>query len=298
MIVLFEGYGDHSLSYAKSLLQCPFIAKYFPRILTINHNDIAWPLLRGCYTSLGKHAIDLISFRSICYPSVYNWETENIRSEDTRCEKRLMASFRGNLESHIIRRRLAKIYRDSSSIRVTNASAGWYAHSDIQRKDFVTEALDSHFILCPRGHSPSTYRLYEAMALGRCPVIISDDWAPPQNIDWPSCSLRVAENEIAHLPKFLEGKLQYSDQLGAAARREWEKSFRCTTKFSYFAQQLTSLAEQTLPKCYRSTEDCQAYWQTYAFRHKVGATAIQKLTKRLRNFMQRRISAMAGNKSS
>jgi hypothetical protein len=62
----------------------------------------------------------------------------------------------------------------------------------------------SKFVLCPRGLGPSTFRLYETMSAGRVPVIISDQWVPPDRIPWSSCSVRIAERSIRELPAILE----------------------------------------------------------------------------------------------
>lgn len=62
----------------------------------------------------------------------------------------------------------------------------------------------SKFVLCPRGLGPSTFRLYETMAAGRVPVIISDQWLPPERIPWASCSIPIPERSVNELPTILE----------------------------------------------------------------------------------------------
>ena len=42
----------------------------------------------------------------------------------------------------------------------------------------------SKFVLCPRGHGPSSFRLYETLAAGRVPVVISDQWLAPPDVCW------------------------------------------------------------------------------------------------------------------
>ena len=43
---------------------------------------------------------------------------------------------------------------------------------DVDRRVYLTEMRDSAFVLCPRGLAPGTHRVYEAMQLGRAPVIL------------------------------------------------------------------------------------------------------------------------------
>jgi hypothetical protein len=62
----------------------------------------------------------------------------------------------------------------------------------------------SKFVLCPRGHGPSSFRLYEALAAGRVPVVISNNWLAPPRIDWSRCIVRVGEKDVRGLPRLLE----------------------------------------------------------------------------------------------
>jgi len=84
---------------------------------------------------------------------------------------------------------------------------------------------DSKFVLCPRGIATSSYRCYEAMALGRVPVILSDAWVPPAGPDWGEFALIVAEDRIADLPDILRAHEPHWRAMGRAARAAWEEWF-------------------------------------------------------------------------
>jgi len=61
---------------------------------------------------------------------------------------------------------------------------------------------DSIFSLCPEGAGPNTLRVWESMAVGSIPVIISDDWIPPDipgDITMKDCCLFVSSHEIEGL---------------------------------------------------------------------------------------------------
>jgi hypothetical protein len=91
--------------------------------------------------------------------------------------------------------------------------------------DYLCTILESHFVLCPRGYGTGSFRLFETMRLGRAPVIISDDWVPPIGPDWTTCAIFVPERKIARLPDLLCERLPASAELGAEARRQWERWF-------------------------------------------------------------------------
>jgi hypothetical protein len=51
------------------------------------------------------------------------------------------------------------------------------------RDAFTAESAESILDRCPAGIGPATYRLFEAMELGRVPVILSDEWVPRKGLD-------------------------------------------------------------------------------------------------------------------
>jgi Exostosin family len=94
------------------------------------------------------------------------------------------------------------------------------------RDRFTTEyaeaILDSQFILCPAGHGPSTYRLFEAM---RVPVILSDEWVPPPGPRWNEFSLQIPERLVDEVPSILSVFSDRHEAMGRQARVAWEEWF-------------------------------------------------------------------------
>ena len=84
---------------------------------------------------------------------------------------------------------------------------------------------ESKFVLCPRGNGTSSIRLFEAMKLGRAPVVISDNWVPPSGPDWNSFSITIPENEIGQIPRLLEEIEDKSVEMGRRAEIEWNNWF-------------------------------------------------------------------------
>lgn len=83
----------------------------------------------------------------------------------------------------------------------------------------------SQFVACPTGFSPTSHRLFESMRAGRVPVVIADAWRPPPLIDWESCSIRIAEKDVQHLPQILREREPEAVELGRRARDVWEQRF-------------------------------------------------------------------------
>jgi hypothetical protein len=97
-------------------------------------------------------------------------------------------------------------------------------------------------MLSPRGIGPSTYRLFEAMEMGRCPVILSDDWTPPPFIPWEKFSIRLKESQVGDLPRIL-ADAPY-EALGRAAREAWEQYVDRPHAFHYLSETLQLIFAQ------------------------------------------------------
>jgi hypothetical protein len=89
------------------------------------------------------------------------------------------------------------------------------------RRRFAEATRSSKFVLCPRGISVSSIRVFETMSMGRVPVILSDDWVPPPGPAWEKFSLRVRESDWADIPRILEEREREAVAMGNLARAEW-----------------------------------------------------------------------------
>jgi hypothetical protein len=160
----------------------------------------------------------------------------------------LLFSFQGSAGNHPVRRALCDalsahprgLVEDTTHISFHRDS---YTPSEEEERDAARakyrQALErSKFVLCPRGYGPSSFRIYETLAAGRVPVIISDEWTPPAGIDWASCSIRIPEASIAQVPTILETSEPEWDQLTAAARRAHESSLAPSRLWNYLIDEL------------------------------------------------------------
>jgi hypothetical protein len=67
--------------------------------------------------------------------------------------------------------------------------------------------------------------MFEVMAMGRAPVILSDEWVEPPGPRWNAISVRVPESDAGDLDRILEPLRERSREMGAAARKAWETWF-------------------------------------------------------------------------
>ena len=104
----------------------------------------------------------------------------------------------------------------------------------------------SKFVLCPRGYACSTWRLFETLKAGRAPVIISDQWIPPQGPDWERFSVRIKESEVALIPKVLERYESEAELMGHQARTAWDEWFSKETVFHRIIEWCLRIQERTV----------------------------------------------------
>lgn len=99
------------------------------------------------------------------------------------------------------------------------------AEREVFHRRYIEDLLDSLFVLCPRGVGPTSMRLFEAMELGRAPVIIGDSWLPVAHLPWNEFAIFVPEKDVGHIPALLEAKRHKGTAMGHKARIVWEEHF-------------------------------------------------------------------------
>src|SRR5262249_9562090 len=114
-------------------------------------------------------------------------------------------------------------------IRDTTGARLWQMEAGPSRDAFTSEYADaikgSQVILCPRGYGPATFRLFEAMEMGRVPVILSDEWVPPPGPPWHKFSVRIPEALIGNIDAILSGISKQHEEMGLEARHVWTQWF-------------------------------------------------------------------------
>lgn len=122
------------------------------------------------------------------------------------------------------------VFFDSASVRFA------------ERKQKFSELMGrSKFILCPRGRGVNSIRLYETIASGRIPVILSDHWVPMAGPNWDDFSIRWPEKDVAQLPKYLESRESDVPTMTAAVTKAHQEWFRPDNQFLIGLDRLASI---------------------------------------------------------
>ena len=95
------------------------------------------------------------------------------------------------------------------------------AISDVVRTEYVDNLLNSDYALCIRGYGNFSFRFFEAMSLGRIPVLLDTQCVLPYDFlhDYHEYCLIVPEDRIRELPRML---LEFHRRFDAATFLEMQ----------------------------------------------------------------------------
>jgi Exostosin family len=197
--------------------------------------DKVIPFLPGVYASIERRWYSSAWTRAGHYPGV---REEPGHPYEASREPSLLFTFVGSCRTHCVRSRLMKLKHPAALLLDTDdeSQVGGHRRQPPQttaesRERYLRSIEDSAFVLCPRGGGTSTFRLFESMMLGRVPVIISDQWVPPDGPDWERFSLRVKECDLDTIPGLLEAHASEASSMGRLARATWVDWFSESASF-------------------------------------------------------------------
>lgn len=229
----------------KRLRSHSVVQQYHHKCIIYDERDRPCVSLPGLYVCLPKSHFDARRHRACAY---YTTQQEYAAALPF-AEADLLYSFLG-APSNPVRLRLLSITHPRAVLELTSAKS--FAdensdesrnHTEFRRQKFNNIMRRSKFVLCPRGHGTSSFRLFETLACGRVPVIIGNDWVAPEGPDWSVCSLRVREQNIANIPQLLEKHEHRFEAMAQAARETYETWFSPEVTFHRFAEMAQSLLE-------------------------------------------------------
>lgn len=226
--ILFVGSGT---TFYSEILASDIYKENWDRVFMFDLRDLPIPILRGAYMTL-PHDLSVPALQGF-YPRVARNEKLDISLHQNA---KWLGWFRGAIRNHPVRRKLLecvhhnRIIIDDGSVPDTGTEDS-YAH----------DLLSAKFIICPRGVGASTFRVFEAMRLGRAPVIISDQWREPPFVDWESFAIRIAESQIEELPEILESRESDWKEMGERARSVWLKNFSISGAMNWLCESFDSL---------------------------------------------------------
>ncbi len=210
------------------VLRHPYVKKFREKCYMFSTDFRIIPFLPGVYTALEKSWY--LPNRS--RPGFYlSCSLNPLVQFEPEGERDLLYSFMGDVTTHPVRMVLAGLNHPRGNFVDTSkeSQAVMWRGSDAERAVFWNRYVDvakrSKFILCPRGLAPSSIRLFEAMCMGRVPVILSDEWVAPAGPEWSAFSIQIPEQEARNIPGILEEKEAAAGVMGLRARAEWEAYF-------------------------------------------------------------------------
>lgn len=227
LILFAESYGAGW--FFERVRSHPLVEQYPEKSFLVCSNPFVIPLLPGIYTGLHRR---WSSRRTISGFHLGVMKNEFSTYTPPTSDLPYLYSFMGSAGTAAVRRRLTNVTHPRSFFQDTSADFDRALHSRMdvrEARDYRRRCAEltkaSKFVLCPRGLSVSSIRLFETMRMGRVPVIVSDGWREPPGPQWKSFSIRVRERKCGQIPRILEERESESVRMGKMAREEWLQWF-------------------------------------------------------------------------
>lgn len=275
-IILKEKWSYKDFRYLKRLHEDSVTCRFPEKVYTVNDDDAGAGFLQGLYTNLSSRVYEPDWHVPVPYLEYFN---EIVYSEQGRAmEPVYLAGWRGNLISSPVRKNLIRLFANQPDF-LLETSDKWLNHGEEEKRRYVETILNCRFTLCPSGWGPSSFRIYESMALGRCPVIIADRFVPPAGPDWDSFAIRVPEKQIRHLESILQERRDEWKVLGELAAQSWKQYFSHDKLEQIYADSMLELIRKNSG---RKREDILNRWNSRDFHKANGWRLLQRGRNRIR----------------
>lgn len=233
LIVFWEPHQDSQVVWAPRLRAHPLVRRYPNKVFVVNVEDAPLGFLSGLYTSLPVRLHNPKRHRTWIYYRLQNPYLHARRDERLGDAPRNLASFTG-ASSDEVRNELFKLRERFAGERImlTATRRGAFAadpharHLKEAQIAYADSMIDAKFSLCPRGNGAGSYRVQESLAMGRPPVIISDEWVPVADLDWSRFAILVKERDMRRLPAILREHEPEWPEMARRARDVYEAWFR------------------------------------------------------------------------
>lgn len=228
----------------KAILDHPLVSIFRDKIMLYNERYKPWCAMPGVYVSMPRKIFNPMFQKAWSYfPRINHSIVDVIPSP---VETDFLFSFVGTTRSHRCRKPLPALrhahglVEDVRVFSYYDATIPGYAEARSYYRDIL---LRSRFVLCPRGLATSSMRLYETLAAGRVPVIISDDWVEPAGPAWNEFSIRWPESRTNGLIDLLEERDVEWPRMSQAARFAYEEFFAPSVAFHRLGECFSALLE-------------------------------------------------------
>ena len=113
-------------------------------------------------------------------------------------------------KTHPVRVKIERKLKFRKDFYVKNLDSMKSEFTELESNNFKSIISRSYFSLCPRGYGPTSFRLYESLAMGSIPIYVSDEFILPFNelVDWNKIAVLIKPNEVKKIPKMINKILE------------------------------------------------------------------------------------------
>ena len=143
------------------------------------------------------------------YYAMPHYSVNKVESPTPFKERKYLMSFLGSFMTHPTRSSLRQILFSRMDCLVEDTGNWHFYKEEKEKKSFsgVYNQImsESKIALCPRGTGPSTIRLWESMAAGCVPLLVSDKLKMPiyGAAEWEDLIIRVPENDLENIMDYI-----------------------------------------------------------------------------------------------
>ncbi len=259
LIVFLEFHGT-SWSF-EQVRRHPYVRRFRDKCFLYSSNPFVIPFLPGVYTGIEKA---WASRRTRSGPYLGRTKNDFTTYTPPGHELPYLFSFMGSFRNAAVRANLATLRHPRSFFQDTAEAFDRIQLRKMDRPErleydrrYAELTKASKFVLCPRGLSASSIRLFEAMRMGRVPVILADAWVPPIGPRWKEFSIQLCERDFASVPALLEQRESEAVEMGERARAEWNEWFSEEVLFHRLAELCLDIREK------RAMPESLARWTAF-----------------------------------
>lgn len=172
------------------------------------------------------------STRFISVPYVVSHPAWLVADRLPPTKRSLLLYFRGHLpkkyiDVHQVRSRILHAFKTQPDVDISAATSTDTA-SYAEHNTYLQKLLTSVFCLAPRGDTASSKRIYESIAAGCIPVIISDNLKLPfeRQLEWNNIAVRFTEDEAIRTPLHILHTLRNMSNARIAEIRKYTQLYR------------------------------------------------------------------------
>ncbi len=225
LVLFLDGHQHWRDLTLSAIVDHPLVRRDRDRALLYNEMDQPWCAMPGLYVAMPRRSFDWQRQRPCSYLALVNDLAAAPAPAAT--EPDLLYSYMGRL-GHPVRDAIVQLRHPRALVEDTSRLSFFGATTEevaAQKRRYVEVLHRSKFVLCPVGSGASSFRLFETLAAGSAPVIVSDDWVPPLGPKWEDFSITVPERHVRDLPSIVASHEENFAVMAKAARLAWEEWF-------------------------------------------------------------------------